>query len=296
MAKAAGRFHLPSFLAALWLAFSVSLAVWWLIFGLQQIDRLMQLQHEVAGELVRQQRMVLSEGGFLILCLLIGGGSLLYYIRRESRRTAEIKEFFATFTHELKTSLASLRLQTESLEEDLRGSGGPEKLLGRLVNDTVRLELQLENSLFLAHADASRMVIENLHLKKAIRAVQRYFPQFKITLEKDVAIKADERALDSVLKNIIQNAVVHGQATEMIVAVDKKADYVAISLLDNGKGFKGSANLLGKLFFRHTTKSGSGVGLFLSSSLMQKMGGSLEFPGSDSGFRVALRFREGAPA
>jgi len=29
---------------------------------------------------------------------------------------------------------------------------------------------------------------------------------------------------------------------------------------------------------------------------MEKMGGVLEFPGSEAGFQVALRFREGAQA
>lgn len=292
MAKSGSRLHLPSILAGIWLTFSVSLAVWWLIFGLKQIDRLMVLQHEVVHELIRQQRMVMWEGSFLVLCLLIGGAALLYYIHQETKRTAQIKEFFATFTHELKTSLASLRLQTESLEEDLRG-GSSEKLLNRLVNDTVRLEVQLENSLFLAHADASRMVLENLSLKKTIQSVQRHWPTFKINLSQDATVRADERALESILKNIVQNSVVHGQATEMKVVVAPQGSHVNVAFEDNGKGFTGKTKKLGTLFHRHTGRSGSGVGLFLARELIEKMGGRLEFPNVRGGFSVALKFQGG---
>jgi len=295
MSKTARRFHIPSVLAAFWLTFSVSLAGWWLIFGLKQIDRLMQLQHQQASELARQQRMVMWEGSFLIVCLIFGGSALLYYIHQEGKRSREIREFFATFTHELKTSLASLRLQSESLEEDLRGSGGSERILGRLVKDTVRLELQLENSLFLAHADASRLVLEDLAIKKTIQSVQRQWPGFVIRLDKDAIVRADERALESILKNIVQNSVVHGQATELSVAVQPENSFVKVLIKDNGRGFKGDTGSLGRLFHRHYTKSGSGVGLYLARELMKKMGGELRFLPPQPGFGLELKFR-GRPA
>jgi signal transduction histidine kinase len=291
MPKATTRFRLPSILAGFWLAFSVSLAGWWLIFGLQQIDRLKEFQHSEANELVRQQRMVMWEGSFLIVCLLGGGSALLYYIHKESRRNLQIKEFFATFTHELKTSLASLRLQTESLEEDLRGSGGPERLLARLVNDTVRLELQLENSLFLAHADQSRMILETVSLKRAIESVQRHWPNLQVQLNHDAKIRADETALESVLKNLMQNSIVHGLATEIQVKVESRGPSIIVQMTDNGRGFHGDIKALGRIFQRHYTKSGSGVGLYLAGELMRKMGGSLVFKKSDqNGFAVLLKF------
>ena len=50
---------------------------------------------------------------------LVGGGlALFYYAKREQKRHAQVEEFFAAFTHDAKTALASLRLQAESLKED----------------------------------------------------------------------------------------------------------------------------------------------------------------------------------
>src|SRR5216110_1914303 len=137
-------------LVGLWVVFTVTLAGWWLIFGLRQLDLLNRLNLEGAVQLHRHYQMLLWEGGVLIASLIGGGLALFYYAQREQKRHAQVEEFFAAFTHDAKTSLASLRLQTEALREDLANTG-PSALLDRLLSDTLRLQLQLENSLFLVN-------------------------------------------------------------------------------------------------------------------------------------------------
>ena len=58
------------------------------------------------------------------------------------------------FTHDLKTALASLQLQAESLQEDWPDAASNPNL-ARLLEDTVRLGVQLENSLFFAQPDGA---------------------------------------------------------------------------------------------------------------------------------------------
>jgi len=65
------------------------------------------------------------------------------------------KDFFAAFTHDAKTALASLRLQAESLREDFAGAE-PSPLLDRLLSDTLRLQLQLGEFAFSGESDAGR--------------------------------------------------------------------------------------------------------------------------------------------
>src|SRR5438034_115704 len=137
-------------LVGLWVAFTVTLAAWWLIFGLRQLDLINQSNLEGAVQLHRHYQMLLWEGGILIVSLIGGGTAMFYYARREQKRHAQVEEFFAAFTHDAKTALASLRLQAESLREDL-ASSEPNPLLDRLLGDTLRLQLQLENSLFLVN-------------------------------------------------------------------------------------------------------------------------------------------------
>ena len=90
--------------------------------------------------------MLVWEGVMLVGMLMAGGVALLVAIRPEQRRRRDLRAFFMAFTHDLKTSLASLRLQAESLREDLpEAAGNPN--LQRLLKDSVRLQLQLENAL-----------------------------------------------------------------------------------------------------------------------------------------------------
>src|SRR5258708_30597069 len=106
-------------LVGLWVVFTVTLAGWWLVFGLRQLDLLNRLKLERAADFHRHYQMLLWEGGILILSLIGGGLALLYYARREQRRHAQVEEFFAAFTRDAKTPLASPRLQAESPPGDL---------------------------------------------------------------------------------------------------------------------------------------------------------------------------------
>jgi len=267
--------------AGVWMVFNLSLAIWWMIFGLKQAAALQEIHHSALIDAVKQQTMLISEGLILIISLLLGGGALLYYTALERRRSFQIKEFFATFSHDLKTALASLRLQAETLSEDLKGQV-TSPVLERLLKDTVRLELQLENSLQIANADSSVLFLENLSFMKLLQMLKHQWPTLQLSADlkghDDCLIRADHRALESIFKNLTQNAIIHGGAGKVSFEFSEEGeDGVQIIIEDDGKGFEGDAKHLGKIFTRHSRTSGSGVGLYLVKTLTQAMGGTLDF-------------------
>jgi signal transduction histidine kinase len=272
----------------IWITFTATLAGWWLVFGLRQGERLMELQSETALQLARHQRMLVSEGAILIVMVIVGGGFMLYFMERDKRHFAQVKEFFATYTHDLKTSLASLRLQGEALQEDLAGSQHMQ-IVSRLVKDTVRLELQLENSLYLAHPQA-QLYFEDLSLLKTLNTFRAHWPDVQIEVIGDCEIHADSRALESILKNLIQNAIHHGRASRVEIHCEAAtAPHVKVTVRDNGSGFSGPHTGLGQLFVRHNSRSGSGVGLYLVQNLVREMGGQLRlFDVSPQGFGAEI--------
>src|SRR5713101_1413558 len=73
-------------LVGLWVVFTVTLAGWWLIFGLRQLDLIKRLSLQGAPDLHRYYQMLLWEGGVLIASLLGGGLALFYYARRGQKR------------------------------------------------------------------------------------------------------------------------------------------------------------------------------------------------------------------
>ena len=282
--RASRRLSVKFALAAVWLVFTFALASWWLIFGLKQLEDFQRAS--VSGAPIeetmsfeRQHRMLVSEGGVLLVLLLGGGGALLYNILVESRRARQVEEFFASFTHDLKTSLASLRIQTESLRDELETlpgepqSIGPGKLLARIMSDAGRLETQLENALFLADADKSSMLLEPVSVRELVGSLSHLWPRMTIEVHRDAGVLADRRALESIVRNIAQNSSRHGQATRLDVYCDEGVAFSKLKFVDDGRGFRGNVRRLGEIFSRQTGLSGSGIGLYLVAKLVERLGG-----------------------
>ncbi|NOT61271.1 MAG: HAMP domain-containing histidine kinase, partial [Acidobacteria bacterium] len=179
------REKLKVVLAGCWLAFTVALATWWLIFGLRQLGRLDQLS---TSQIQHHSRMLFWEGGVLIALLFIGGAALITYIWRERQRQRQNEEFFSAFTHDAKTALASLRLQAESLSED---SDPPNPVVERLLKDTVRLQLQLENSLFLVNLRTGRLLSEPLNISRIVESLRFHWPELALQLQGDAQVVAE---------------------------------------------------------------------------------------------------------
>ncbi len=287
------RHRIEIALAVIWLVFTVSLASWWLVFGLRQAETLREIDQTRTQEIAGAHRMLLWEGSVLIVSLVAGGTALLFGIHRERRRHRAVEEFFAAFTHELRTSLASLRLQVESLQEDFEERGEQNPLLDRLFKDSVRLQLQLDNSLFYANRRKGRLYLETLSLRRVIDSIAPEFGELDIRLEDEARILADVRAIESVLRNLFQNALIHGGADSVTLRVEHPAGpNVRIIVEDNGSGPATDPAELGQLFFRPTSRSGTGVGLYISRQLLTRMKGSLSLSHGSSGLVATLEVPE----
>lgn len=257
-----------------WLVFTVTLSVWWMILGFKYI---------------KNHSMVVLEGMTLILSLAAGGSYIIYSLIREKNNNKKQREFFAAFNHELKTSLASLRLRSEGLLEDLEESIEEKEELEKIVSDTNRLELQIENSLFLSSEENIKLFFEEIELRDFIKQIH---PFDNIEISGSMKVNADRRALEVIIKNIIQNAFVHGQAKRVTFNIDKESK--TLNILGSTAPFKGDFSRLGELYFRHTQTSRSGIGLYLANTLCKKINASIKYYlDSDQYLATEVKFKGG---
>ena len=274
--------------AILWIALTVSMASWWMVFSLEEARQLSALSDPAAVRLSRVQRMLVWEGSSFIGLLVVGGIALVIAVRREQLQQRAVESFFMAFTHDLKTALGSLQLQAESLREDLpEAADNPN--LGRLLDDTVRLNVQLENSLYFAQPDG-RLLFEPIEIAAFVRHVAADWPDLDVKVDGDAVAIADARGLESVLKNLLQNAVVHGGATAVHVRVERVGDRVTLTARDNGRGATTDVlRNLGEVFGLRSPTGKTGVGLFVSRQLAQRMRGDLRFASAaGDGFTAVL--------
>jgi signal transduction histidine kinase len=261
--SAGNRLHYV--IAVIWLGLTVSLASWWLALGLNALP-------------ARLHRMFVWEGTAFIVLLLAGGVAIVLAIRREHRRRQALETFFLSFTHDLKTSLASVQLQAEGLREDWP-AGVEHAPLDRLLQDTLRLQIQLENSLLVAQPDG-RLLAERIPVGATVARLAADWPELRIDVSGDADVVADARGFDAVLRNLLQNAALHGSAGRVSVTVEPRGSGspVCLTIADDGRGVSSEVfDGLGQPFARAGRASGSGIGLFVCRQLVARMKGALRF-------------------
>lgn len=274
-------------LSVVWMIFTVALAVWLLIFQSRLFGSLEQIEIPEAQQILQHHKMVFYEMTTMIFALIIGGVALFYLIFSERTYSEQIRQFFAVFSHELRTSLSRIRLQADGLLVDFKSSSKSSQML-RLLDDIAKLEVQLENSLWIARSDDDQCFFENLVFSKTLAEIASQF-SIQIHLTKDFSLYADRRALESLLKNIFQNALLHGKAENIWILPETLNErMLSIVIKDDGKGFDGDPQKLGHFFQKHATTSGSGLGLYLVRKLVRLQNGSVIFSNANPGFSIQL--------
>lgn len=267
-------------LSLVWAAVLLLIGGWWiyLIFNFENI-----LAHT---DRFRVTKMIVWEGGsFLILLLLLSISLLILYLK-DQRKTKSLQAFFASLTHELKTPLASIRLQGEVINEILAAKNDTtlNKLSARLLEDTGKLETQMDKILQLSRIERGGEL--NLTTLKIIPVIKNLSKKWAsgLTIEidandPDTTIIADEFAFEMMIKNLFENTRIHTKSEKVHINITKSSDKVVLTYKDQGE-FHGDIKKLGTLFYKHNSSKGSGIGLYLTNKLLTKMNGKLEITGN----------------
>ena len=238
------------------------------------------------------------EGSSFIVLLLLLSLSLLALFLKDVQKTKSLQAFFASVTHELKTPLASMRLQGEVIGELLENKNDPQlqKLLGRLIEDTSKLENQLDKILQLSRIERGGEL--NLTSVKLIPHLKKLCLEWLndreleiICENNNITILADEFALSMILKNLMENSRIHTSGTKVSITVKENGSKVQLIYNDGGH-FQGDMKKLGSLFYKHNSSKGSGIGLYLSQKLMRKMNGELKASVQNEKLQFELNFMQ----
>lgn len=252
-----------TWLSVLWLATTMSLVTWWWVHAVQN-----------AHQIERVKRMFLWEGSFLLGFLFIGGAGLVYLTHHHQQRHERLKMFFSTFAHDLKTSMSRLRLQGELLEES---KAGQDPKVKSILKDIQRLDLQLENALWMAQIDSGSLLIQKTRLQDVMEHLRNEFGEVRLDINRDADVQVDRRAFTVVLRNLFHNSVLHGKADRIEVKVREDGGNVVMEISDNGEGLKSAPENLGRDILSGGGRHSNGLGLYLSRRLVERMRGRLEF-------------------
>ena len=220
---------------------------------------------------------------------------------RHAREAAEA--FLAVMSHELRTPITSIYGTATVIARDPHREDVGE-LVADIVDEAERLRRITDDLLVLSGVERGLLQLapEPVMLQRALREpladVGRRYPDatFDIRVPASLpAVVADTTALRQVLYNLLSNAAKYAGADGPItVEATPVGDVVEVAVLDRGPGPGDDPAALFALFYRapHTAKraSGTGIGLYVSSQLLEAMGSSIT-AGTNGERGAAFHFR-----
>ena len=281
-------------------------------------------------ELVVQQRnfavaamliIVLSSLGifFVITYWNKGLRKVVYIQTKELQETAKKltyhdklqKEFIDIAAHEFRTPIQSVLGYSEMIHANLKNF---DQYFEKIIRNARRLEKLTEDIL-----DVSRIEGNNLQLSKSNFDLNRTIQQVIEDYQKEAANKnvkiildfkknvpttiyADEARLQQVINNLLSNAInFTNKGTVIITAYKAQVDTnvemgqqdeesIVVEIKDTGSGI--NPEMLPRLFEKFATRSGSGtgLGLYISKSIVDSHGGKIWAYNNKDGIGATFTF------
>jgi signal transduction histidine kinase len=206
------------------------------------------------------------------------------------------KEFIDIAAHEFRTPIQSVLGYSEMIHKNLKNF---DQYFDKIIRNAKRLEKLTEDVL-----DVSRIEGKNFQLTKSYFDLDQTINQViedheKEALDKDVkisfesrdsvtnAIYADEARLQQVIDNLLSNAINFTNNGNIVITTyrgnednngkieDSDKETVVVEIKDTGTGI--NPEMMPRLFEKFATRSmsGTGLGLYISKSIVDSHGGKI---------------------
>jgi two-component system, OmpR family, sensor histidine kinase VicK len=222
------------------------------------------------------------------------------------------KEFINIAAHELRTPIQPILGLTENLLSNTKDIRQVE-LLQVISRSAKRLQRLTEDIL-----DVTKIESQSLNLKKewfnlndvianivddaltsdASLKKEGSTPTVKLEYHvQNIFVQADKGRITQVIDNLLSNALKFTKEGTISINLERKKDddyhndYVLISVKDTGQGI--NPEILPKLFTKFATKSetgGTGLGLFISKSIVEAHGGKIRAENNSDGKGATFAF------
>ncbi len=219
------------------------------------------------------------------------------------------RRFVSDVSHELRTPLTTVRMAADVIHEARVDFDPVTARSAELLADQLdRFESLLADLLEISRFDAGAAALEAepIDLREVVRRVvggaeplaERKGTHIRIVGdEQPVVAEADARRVERVLRNLVVNAVEHGDGKDVVVRLAAAGGAVAVAVRDYGVGLKpGEATRVFSRFWRADpararTTGGTGLGLSIALEDARLHGGWLQAWGEAGGgsqFRLTL--------
>lgn len=204
-------------------------------------------------------------------------------------------EFLSIASHELKTPITSMKLNTQIFEKklaqhpELYEEGKPVFRLLDVYNRNVdRMAKLIEDMLDITRISTGKlkleMTSENLS-ELILETIERLSEELKVSglkvetnLASTTSLPIDRFRMEQVLSNLITNAIKYAPGKKLVIGLKQQGPDLLISVADQGAGI--ASQNLDRIFSRFERAisaniSGLGLGLYISRQIVEAHGGKI---------------------
>ena len=207
------------------------------------------------------------------------------------------REFINVAAHELRTPTQAILGYSDLfyMKPDSR-----DEAMGAIARNAQRLERLANNILDVTKIEGHKLELnkEEFNLNEVVQGTledaRRQMPngdiEFASGFKQDVFIRADKARITQVISNLLGNAIKFTKRGKISITTDLKDNEDIVSVQDTGTGIH--QDIIPRLFTKFTSKSqtGTGLGLFISKSIIEAHGGRIQAENNPDGKGATFSF------
>ncbi|MCX7769851.1 MAG: ATP-binding protein [Proteobacteria bacterium] len=203
-------------------------------------------------------------------------------------KMAALGKISAGMSHEIDNPLGIIIGHAELILDELPKDSSIRKDVEVIIKESLRIKRIIRSLLDFARSKESK--IKEIKLSEFLKnllenfSLQKIFKKIIIDFKpEDIYVLADEEKLHQVLVNVILNAVqAMPEGGELTVELMREDEKGVVKINDTGIGIP--EELQNKVFdlFFSTKKDGTGIGLAISKSFIEEMGGEIQLSSKEN--------------
>lgn len=248
--------------------------------------------HEMAmlkQKLDSRTTQYVAEGTTFLIVILIGAVVVYGSFSRRMLLSRQQNNFMLAVTHELKSPVAAIKLNLQTLEKHQLDEEKRKLLIERSIKESNRLNDLCNNMLFTSQIEGRQYkpTIEPINFSEMAEDIisdfaGRYSRNFEEDIEAGCKVSGDVAMLRIAINNLLENAIKYAPEDKPIaISLSKKQNTATLSIADEGAGIPD--NEKGRIFdkfYRIGNESsrkakGTGLGLYLSNKIIAQHKGRI---------------------
>lgn len=209
---------------------------------------------------------------------------------RELELQKDKKTLILSLSHDIKTPLSAIKLYTRALDEGIYDTEEKRKeALAGITHNASEIEKYVADIVTASKEDFLNLEVtmSEVYLKEIMDSIKTLYDEkfsslrtdFTIAEYGNVLLSADRDRLEEVLQNLLENTIKYGDGKWVKISFSDEEDCRLITVTNSGCSVKEEEiPHLFESFYRGSNSEkapGSGLGLYISRSLMRMMNGEI---------------------